>query len=98
MRERAETEDIGFQGFSQCGSICAGLRFAELGRGVIQPLLVDVTNAGDLEFRICIESGGVVHAAFAHANNEDGIFAHKNAGVESAGSEESENGRGSAES
>ena len=60
----------------QRGGIGALLRVAELGGGVIQAFRVDVTDADDLEFGVGVEGGGVVHAAFAHADDEDGVFAH----------------------
>jgi hypothetical protein len=53
------------------------LRVAELSRGIVQALWVNITDAGDLEFRVGVEGGGVVHAALAHTDDEDFVFAHK---------------------
>ena len=46
------------------------------GRGLIEPLLVNVANSNNLEFGVGVETGGVVHAALAHADDEDFVFAH----------------------
>jgi hypothetical protein len=69
-------KDVRLHRLRQRGGIGALLRVAELGRGVVQAFRVDVTDAGDLEFGVGIESGGVVHAAFAHADDEDGVLSH----------------------
>ncbi len=83
--QRAEAEDVGLDGLGQRGGVGALLRVAELGRGVIEALRVNVADAGDLEFGIGIEGGGVVHAALAHADDEDGVFAHSGVMRESDG-------------
>ena len=46
-------------------------------RRVIESFRVNVADAGDLELGVGIEGGGVVHAALAHADDEDGVFGHK---------------------
>ena len=72
----AEAEDVRLDGLGQRGGVGALLRVAQLGGGVVQALRVNVADAGDLEVGIGVEGGGVVHAALAHADDEDGVFAH----------------------
>ena len=74
--QRAEAEHVRLHGLGQRGGIGALLRVAELGGGVVEALRVNVADAGDLELGVGIEGGGVVHAALAHADDEDGVFAH----------------------
>ena len=67
-------------GLTALASAAASVPFCglpELGGGVIEAFRVDVADAGDLELGVGIEGGGVVHAALAHADDEDGVFAHK---------------------
>ena len=76
IRQRAETKHVRLHGLRERGGVGAGLWPAEFGGGVIEAFLVNVADAGDLEFWIGLEGRGVVHAALAHADDEDGVLFH----------------------
>ena len=67
----------GFTALASAAASRALLRVAELGGGVVEALGVNVADAGDLELGVGIEGGGVVHAALAHADDEDGVTSHR---------------------
>jgi hypothetical protein len=76
VRQRAEAEQVGLQLLCQGGGVQTFFRVAEFGRAILKPLLVNVADADDFELGIGMEGGGVMHAAFAHADDDDGVLAH----------------------
>ena len=73
IRQRAKTKHVSLQFLRQLGSIGAGFRIAELWCRCGQSGLIDIADPGEFEALICEKGLGVVHAALAHANNNDSI-------------------------
>ena len=77
IRQRAKAEHVRLELHGERGGVQTFFGIAELGRSVIETFLINVADADDFEFWIGIESGGVMHAALAHADDENSVgFAH----------------------
>jgi hypothetical protein len=72
----AEAKDVRFNRGSEGARVGADLRIAQFRRGGFKAGFINVTNAGDFEAGIGVESRGVVHAAFAHSDDDDFVGLH----------------------
>ncbi len=76
VRQRAKAEYIRPQLLGQLSGIGALFWIAQFCCGFIEPLAVDVADAGDAEPGIRVESRAMVHAAFTHTDDDDRILFH----------------------
>ena len=76
MRHGAEAEDIRPNLFGEFGCVSSLLRITEFGGGVIQALLIDVTDPGHLKPWIRVEGSSMMHPTLAHADHQDGVSIH----------------------
>ena len=76
VRQCAEAEQVGFQFLGQRGGVGAGLRIPDFRCSRFEASFVNVADAGDFEPGIGMECSGMVQAAFAHADDKDGVGGH----------------------
>jgi len=56
------------------GGIGSFERYAEFRARVIEARLIDVADADNFKTAVGLEGGGMMHAALAHADDDDPVF------------------------